>query len=130
MLLVLPHGWCCMMGLPNIHASASVEMAETPNQLPAENCCSHCKVLAKQQSNPCHDDKPAKPQPIQITCCCGDALQAIPAAETILEESLSLCVVCFSIQLETVQPVVKPRVASFVPSPPRPIHVLHCIWLC
>jgi hypothetical protein len=120
--LVLPPGWCCVVGVGSCCGSQCRPVAEAPTG--CDGCC-------------CHDE-PASPGPVpccpagpaEVPSCCSEREPA--AAERSLSPQVDLPLTATLLPAEP-SPLAGAtgELHGSVPlHPPRPLHVLQCVWLC
>jgi hypothetical protein len=122
--LALPQGWCCLFAVqPQKHPAARHEQGMA-------RCC--CPSTAPQPGDPNRDPSPSDAPSAPVRHCpCTDRNTTLPkSAVEKIDTDLGLVAV-----LPVVAPHVEPSGVvelAACPSgpPPRPLHVLHCQWLC
>jgi hypothetical protein len=116
-LLALPTGWCCLftLTLPATAPAAAKVNAE---------CCGPCCPQQKHQED---DEAPTRAP--MTWCCCENLVSLRDDGPAKVTPDLA---VAASPALNH-PPVAEYPSALAAPlslSPPRPLHVLRCLWLC
>jgi len=125
-VLLLPSGWCCMLGSPCCDQRQPVEKGvDQPPPLGHKSCC--CHHATKQKHN---DTTPApKPSTPLKVCSCEKA-------PVVISEVARLGTDLFVAPLSTpanLPPFNAGEQSDLirVHDPPSPsLHVSHCVWLC
>ncbi|MFO0846241.1 MAG: hypothetical protein U0797_28325 [Gemmataceae bacterium] len=115
-LLALPTGWCCLLALT---APATALVTAKVNAERCGSCCTH--------QEPGEDEAPAR---VPMSWCCCDNLVAL-RKDGPPDQTPDLVVAALPQLSQPLAP--EPQTTSAAPlclSPPRPLHVLRCLWLC
>jgi hypothetical protein len=114
--LALPHGWCCLLAVQKSGETA------TAAALPGSGCC--------HRSTPQPPAEPVDPPAPADHCPCAERNATPPDTKGSATDPAAAAV----LPAATTAPVTTSRpavaAAAVPPAPPRPLHVLHCVWLC
>jgi hypothetical protein len=115
-LLALPTGWCCLFAVtrPSTSPDAAQDDAD---------CCRSCCTKPK----PVREEAPAR---APVTWCCCENLVSIRddgGAKVVPDVAVLAMAV---VEAPPISDHFHTRPAEVCLSPPRPLHVLRCLWLC
>jgi hypothetical protein len=113
-LLALPSGWCCL--LPLAAAPAPVAEADT-------DCCSSCCKKPK----PPGEEAPTR-EPMAVCCCENLVPLKDDGGVKVTPDAFVTAHFTADRPAGSGERLTRPVVLSL--SPPRPLHVLRCLWLC
>src|SRR5262245_14200997 len=131
--LILPRGWCCLFAGP-VRAALKKLAAPRPGRCPctgasccscAGGCCCSCAV----ESAPARHGKPDTPRPVKH-CPCSDRDTTLPSGPEKCDADLLPPDPVIGPSLPVEPPPIFARATLPFPSPPPPLHVLKCLWLC
>lgn len=123
LLLAMPQGWCCIL--------ASYMPKATGTAATGSKGFTGCCPCQPHQPGPSDTPAPAeKPSaPTNTICPCADRHATLPDAPSV--EQVDAGFVLFLPPLSLVAPGIGHRAAvAGRDVPRRPLHVLHCVWLC
>ncbi len=126
LLLALPPGWCCSVGLAA--CGEKPPLAEKQENAPPSHkgCCCCPEALQTEPAESAPAPKPNKPV---TSCCCEKQPTALPDTGWHLPDwDVSPPAIPVA-RLSVVRGVPGPTGRVFVASSP-PLYVLHCVWLC
>lgn len=121
LLLLLPPGWCCLLGnaLPRRVAVAHAAKPKTA-------CCGHC---GSQHGKP-SDSAPERVPGRDGKCPCGERLSTVPGHSVGVGLDLSLPVPVAGNLGEASPPMGAAHKPTAAWADPPPHHLLNCVWLC
>jgi hypothetical protein len=113
-LLALPTGWCCLFSFTNPTPPAAKTDAD---------CCTSCCSKTKPE----REEAPAR---VPVTWCCCENL--VPMRDDgVAKVTPDVAVVALAmVEAPVISDHFHTRPAEVCLSPPRPLHVLRCLWLC
>lgn len=115
-LLALPTGWCCLFTLTLPSTTPAAAKTNT-------DCCGSC--CSKQK--PEHEEAPAR-EPM-TWCCCENLVSLRDDGGSKFMPDVVVVALAVG-ELSAVSEQFHARAAPLCLSPPRPLHVLRCLWLC
>jgi hypothetical protein len=129
---VLPQGWCCLLALPTTENVAAAK-SPTFSKAGSSGCC--CPCTAPRPSEPKRpptksENIPTKRVPIP-NCPCTDRKATPPT--TLVEkigDTFTFIDILPGLDLRPHLAGVVEHAISVSHSPPRHLHILHCLWLC
>lgn len=125
LLLILPQGWCCQMGLRDCcHASSEKRDIDAhptrtscccPSEAPASDECEHLSAPTSPHSNSC--------------CCARPPVTPGESAPALSDAPVLMQVVPPDSGWAMASGFATTPHGVYATSPP-PTNVLHCVWLC